>query len=97
MIHARSDYDRIQDPALSDLSLLSEGSSPIGKNEPVFLIRASDQAFPATLAVWIELHLKAGGEQEMADAVARHINKAISWQKENRRKIADAPRDVLKV
>lgn len=43
MIHARSDYNRIQDPAVDDPSLLSEGSTPIGVDEPVFLLRAKDQ------------------------------------------------------
>lgn len=96
MIHARSDYDRIQDPALSDPSLLSEGSSPIGQDEPVFLIRASDQAFRATVAAWRIAHLNAGGDPEIAKAAARHLVVAEAWQEKNRRKVADAPHSVLK-
>ncbi len=96
MIHARSDYDRIQDPALSDPSLLSEGSSPIGEDEPVFLIRASDQAFSDALVAWMKAHICAGGDPEVAKAVARHLGSAIAWQGKNRRKLADAPHSVLK-
>lgn len=43
MKHARQDYNRIQDPALTDPSLLSEGSTPIGEDEPVFLLRGQDK------------------------------------------------------
>ena len=52
MIHARSDYDRIQDPAVNDPSLLSEGSTPIGEDEPVFLIRAKDKYAVMCLQAW---------------------------------------------
>lgn len=96
MIHARSDYNRIQDPAVSDPSLLSEGSSPIAEDEPVFLVRASDRAFVETLQAWRESHLRNGGDTKMADAVNRHIELALEWQSNNRRKIADAPASTLK-
>ena len=96
MIHARSDYDRIQDPAVNDPLLLSEGSSPIGEDEPVFLIRASDQAFRAAVAAWRIAHLNAGGDSEGAETVERHLVGAEAWQEKNRRKVADAPHSVLK-
>ena len=40
MIHARVDYNRIQDPALENPSLLAGNSKPIASDEPVFLLRA---------------------------------------------------------
>ena len=96
MIHARSDYDRIQDPAVSDPSLLSEGSTPIGDDEPVFLIRASDQAFADAVAAWMVAHINADGDPKVAMSVAKHLGNAITWQEKNRRELADAPHSVLK-
>lgn len=95
MIHARDDYNRIQDPALSNPSLLSDGSSPIAEDEPVFLVRASDQGFAKTVKAWAAAHLEAGGDASMADAAERQIVRAAAWQKNNRRKVADAPDGVL--
>jgi len=95
MLHARKDYNRIQDPALQDPSLLSEGSSPIAEDEPVFLVRASDQAFVPTLNAWIDAHLACYGSQVMTDAVKKHIRKAVEWQKKNRYELADAPVEVF--
>jgi len=95
MIHARKDYNRIQDPALNDLSLLSEGSTPIAEDEPVFLVRASDQAFVATLEAWAKAHNEVAVERSMSAAVASHIELALEWQRNNRRKVADAPVSTL--
>ena len=95
MIHARNDYNRIQDPALHDPSLLSDGSSPIAEDEPVFLVRASDQAFVATLEAWAKAHNEQSDERSMSDAVASHIELALQWQRDNRRKVADAPASTL--
>lgn len=91
MIHARKDYSRIQDPALLDSSLLSDGSTPIAEDEPVFLVRAKDRAFVETLESWAECHLDNGGSREMAEAVWKHIDLAIEWQKKHGVKVADAP------
>ena len=95
MIHARADYDRMQDPALKDPSMLSAGSSPIAEDEPVFLVRASDQAFVATLEAWAAAHAEAGGDAALAGAARAHIVLAKAWQKANRCKIADAPDGVF--
>jgi hypothetical protein len=96
MLHARIDYNRIQDPALQDPSLLSDGSSPIGEDEPVFLVRAKDAAFNATVMAWMEAHLDAGGDPAMHAAMAAHLGRAIAWRKKHGTKVADAPHDVLK-
>lgn len=97
MIHARSDYDRIQDPALDDPSLLSAGSSPIGKDEPVFLVRAKDKAFLAAVQAWMQEHLDEGGDPIMHKAMAAHLGRAIAWREKNGTKVADAPVGVLKL
>lgn len=77
-------------------TLLSDGSTPIAIGEPVFVVRASDQAFVSTLQSWVRFHLAAGGDPEMAKAVGAHVAKAIEWQAINRCKLADAPQDTLK-
>ena len=51
MIHAREDYNRIQDPA-----------GKIGENEPVFLIRAQDASAPAAVEAWAKLNDAHGGD-----------------------------------
>ena len=76
-------------------SLLSAGSSPIADDEPVFLVRASDQAFAATLSAWAFVHGAAGGDTSMIEAVHRHIRLAAEWQDANIRKVADATRDTM--
>ena len=50
MKHARSDYDRIQDP-----------SRIIPEDEPVFLLRAQDISAPAAVEKWADEHLRHGG------------------------------------
>lgn len=96
MIHARTDYNRIQDPAVQDPSLLSSGSSPIGEDEPVFLVRAKDAAFVDTVLAWMNAHLDAGGDPAMHTAMASHLGRAVSWREKHGTKVADAPHDVLK-
>jgi len=78
MIHAREDYNRIQDP---------EGK--IGEDEPVFLVRAHDKCAPATMRYWADAHQILGGDLKMAAMVREHANKAEKWQKEHGCKIAD--------
>lgn len=95
MIHARSDYNRIQDPALDDPSLLSKGSTAIGEDEPVFLVRAKDIAFCHAVKAWIDAHLTLGGDPEMANAAEEQIKLAQKWQKDNGWQPADAPPEAL--
>lgn len=95
MIHARSDYNRIQDPAVNDPSLLSDGSTPIGDDEPVFLVRAKDQAFIDVVGAWIESHRKAGGSDQMIEAAAFHLGTALHWRSKHGTKVADAPAECL--
>lgn len=81
MRHARSDFDRIQDP---------EGKIP--EDEPVFLIRAQDWSAPATLRFWAAQN--ALSAPELAAAVERHAKRMDDWQTMHGNKIPDAPEGV---
>lgn len=92
MIHARQDYNRFQDPALTDPSLLGEGSTPIAEDEPVFLLRAKDKHFIATLGHYVnELAADVEVTYEMVEAVRAHMTRAYEWQQENEPKAPDMP------
>lgn len=58
MRHARTDYDRIQDPA-----------GLIPANEPVFLIRGQDPVGADAVRAWADLAEAAGTEPRVIDAV----------------------------
>lgn len=85
MLHSRKDYDRIQDP---------EGK--IGEDEPVFLMRAQDDAFLDAVTEWIKAHLRNGGDGDVAVAVGTHLGRAIAWREKNLTKNADAPEGTLR-
>ena len=94
MIHARNDYNRIQDPAVNDPSLLSEGSTPIGEDEPVFLIRARDLLGPETVRAWADAYVKLGAlcDPVTHQAVIEWADRMEEWQNENECKAPDTPR-----
>ena len=77
MKHARSDYNRIQDP-----------QNIIPDDEPVFLIRAQDIVSGDAVREWANLHLKAGGTTEIANAAIKHAELMDKW---HTKKNADAP------
>jgi len=93
MIHARKDYNRIQDPAIDDPSLLGEGCSPIAKGEPVFLLRANDEHFIGALHDYKARLLKAGmsSRSEMVTTVQAHIERAVAWEASHGTKAPDMP------
>lgn len=93
MKHAREDYNRIQDPALSDPSLLAPGGTPIGADEPVFLLRARDVIAPVVLQFWAQRLRLAGGEPATVQRVLAHAQLMRDWQKENGSKVPDCPED----
>lgn len=80
MIHARLDYNRIQDP---------EGK--IGEDEPVFLVRAKDKSSVATVLAWADENDRQGGDPELSKSARLHAAKMSSWQLTNGCKVADAP------
>lgn len=85
MKHARSDYDRIQDP---------EGLIP--EDEPVFLIRGQDQVGPEVLRYWADLHVANGGDSSLSASVDQHALDMEAWQAEHGKKVADAPEEALR-
>lgn len=78
MLHARQDYNRIQDP-----------KNLIPQDEPVFLIRGKDICAPATLEKWCEEARKYGVDQSMIDKVQSHADYIRVWQIENESKVPD--------
>lgn len=78
MLHAREDYNRIQDP-----------EEKIGVDEPVFLLRAKDVSAPATLRFWAEENKRNGGDPVLTALAHVHANTMAVWQIENGFKPAD--------
>ena len=70
MIHARNDYNRIQDP-----------ESKIPENEPVFLLRAQDQVAAEVVRYWAYLHQARGGDEDIASLVHHHADLMDEWPK----------------
>ena len=69
MKHARSDYDRIQDPA-----------HKIPNNEPVFLLRGQDVTAAATLRHWANLNQQLPDHDPKAVQLAfDHANLMDRW------------------
>lgn len=80
MLHARDDYNRIQDPT----GLIPDG-------EPVFLLRAQGASAPQTLRFWAEEHLRNGGGLTLAKMANQHADLMEEWQRTHGNKVADLP------
>ena len=85
MIHARKDYNRIQDP-----------ENKIGKYEPVFIVRAQDKHMISAMNGWAismlnEASITNNIEQvKMANIVLKFIDEeVVPWQQENGCKTPD--------
>lgn len=78
MIHARDDYNRIQDP---------EGKIP--DDEPVFLIRAQDAAAVETVMHWAKVNARVGGDPLLSAMAAKHALRMDAWQQTHKKKPAD--------
>lgn len=78
MKHARSDYDRIQDPA-----------NIIPWDEPVFLLRGQDLSAPETLRFWAMQNEINGGDIYLSELAMEQANAMEEWQKNNVMKPAD--------
>jgi hypothetical protein len=92
MRHARTDYNRIQDPALEDPTL-ANGSTPIAEDEPVLLFRAQDVHAPRVAAFYAGL-LNDDGNDTMARTVMAQGRQMLLWQTQNRMKAPDMPEGV---
>lgn len=87
MKHARSDYDRFQDPA-----------GLIPDDEPVFLLRGQDKLAPGVVRAWADRASLAGDvDFALVTAVRRHADAMEHWQATRGFKTPDAPADVLEV
>jgi hypothetical protein len=86
VIHARSDYDRIQDPA-----------NKIGADEPVILFRAQDALMPAVLAYYADLLRQHRSAQHMIDTTLAHEQKTRQWQRMRGCKLPDMPEEAVKL
>lgn len=80
MVHARKDYNRIQDP-----------ENKIPQDEPVFLLRAKDKFAPELLLRWAAKLRLNGGMPSMAALVESHAQEMILWQETFGSKIPDMP------
>jgi hypothetical protein len=80
MIHARTDYDHIQDP-----------SGKIGDDEPVILFRARDAAFVAVLMFYKGQSV----DPTIRKALDIHVQRALAWQAKYGKKPADMPPECL--
>lgn len=85
MIHARKDYDRIQDPARI-----------IPADEPVFLLRGQDRCAIGAIETWCRQAEILGVEQSMIDAAREHAKLMEIWQKEKFRRVPDMPADAYR-
>lgn len=84
MIHAREDYNRIQDP-----------TGKIGADEPVFLLRAQDKSAPATLRFWAEENHRNGGDVTLSELAEAHADAMEQWQRTHFNKPADLTPNLL--
>ena len=80
MRHARSDYNRIQDPA-----------GLIPEDEPVFLLRAQDVTAPAVVEYWVMKAREAGALKNIIEAAKEQVEAMRKWQREHGIKIPDMP------
>lgn len=68
MIHARDDYNRIQDP---------DGKIP--EDEPVFLLRAQDAIAAAIVRKWAEYNTLGGGDPVLTKLALEQADKMDDW------------------
>lgn len=85
MIHARKDYQHIQD-----------NTGKIREDEPVFLLRAKDSIAPDVVRWWSHLLEHLGGDPETIAAARHHANLMAQWQRDNNWKLPDTPPEALK-
>lgn len=81
MIHAREDYNRIQDPA---------GLIPIG--EPVFLLRAQDHTAAGLVEIWAQTARRFNVDASMIQLALDHAQRMREWET---KKVPDLPEDLV--
>jgi len=73
MIHARKDYDRIQDTA-----------GLIPADEPVFLVRGQDVLGAETLRFWARRNTEIGGDSILTQKALDHAEAMEKWPKKKK-------------
>jgi hypothetical protein len=73
MLHARPDYDRIQDPA-----------GLIPDEEPVFLLRGQDEFAARLVYEWACMALAKGIDPAMCDLAFEQAERMRTWQPHKR-------------
>lgn len=68
MLHAREDYNRIQDP-----------ENKIPEDEPVFLIRAQDKVGADAVRAWASFAEAVGASFEIVRIAREHADKMEAW------------------
>jgi hypothetical protein len=68
MLHARKDYNRIQDPA-----------GLIPADEPVFLLRGQDEVAARTVRYWAMALEARGGDPAIIEAARRQAQRMDDW------------------
>jgi hypothetical protein len=78
MLHARNDYNRIQDPAQNSPDTIP--ATPIGADEPVFLLRGQDRTAAAVVRHWADLNAQLPDHDPKAVELARaHADLMDKW------------------
>jgi hypothetical protein len=80
MIHARKDYDRIQDPA-----------GLIPEDEPVFLIRGKDKVAAMTVEKWADFAECEGASAQIVATARKHANAIRAYQAMRGSQVPDMP------
>jgi hypothetical protein len=62
---------------------LRDGHRPLADDEPVFVFRAQDKAFPSVLSYYASLCETFGSPPEHIEAILRHREAALRWQAQN--------------
>lgn len=92
MIHARKDYQRIQDPLYR-----------IADDEPVFLLRAQDDFFVPMLIDYMKLNDTVFHDtrpprevQRILVSLTEHVAMAREWRRTHKTKLPDMPESALR-
>lgn len=80
MLHARKDYQHIQDP-----------TGKIPELEPVFLLRGQDKTAPNIVREWAAQARVAGCRADIIQAALDQADAMDRWQMTNGSKVPDMP------
>lgn len=80
MIHAREDYQRIQDPACI-----------IPHDEPVFLLRAQDPCAAIAVDAWANAAELSGASREIVASARKQAERMRLWPKHKTPDMPDDP------